>query len=493
MKKPKPFQNLNLVARRLSGAIFLILAASPINFADAATPQLIAYQALLTDSAGAPINETVDIIFTLWDAPTEGNALWTETRTSYEIVDGKLSVLLGELTPLGDGLFSDTSRYLGVKVGGDDEISPRSRFSSVPYSYRIGTIDGSSGGNVAGAINISPDPFKDAGDVLTIVNSDGDMVLTAKVNAVGTATISIFDPVDSKEGPIEKVQINTDGITIFDSTGTDTTITLTAAGDIIGTGQIQMGENASSASATTVFGVNNTADGDTSTISGGTANTTSGDFATIGGGQNNNASGDYSYLGGGFGHNVSGNYAAIPGGNSNTAAGANSFAAGTNAHALHNGSFVWCDASGQSLASTRANQLSVRASGGFRFHSHHDDDDDDDKAAGVLLSPGNSAWSSLSNRAAKSDIRAINAEELLEKLSTVPITKWKYIAEESQADHIGPMSQDFYSAFGLGDDDNRISTIDADGVALAAIQALYKENQELKKRIEKLELLLNQR
>jgi hypothetical protein len=43
--------------------------------------------------------------------------------------------------------------------------------------------------------------------------------------------------------------------------------------------------------------------------------------------------------------------------------------------------------------------------------------------------------------------------------------------------HIGPMAQDFYSAFGL--DDKRITTIDEGGVALAAIQGLYRQNQAL--------------
>ena len=35
------------------------------------------------------------------------------------------------------------------------------------------------------------------------------------------------------------------------------------------------------------------------------------------------------------------------------------------------------------------------------------------------------------------------------------------------------MAQEFYAAFGLGKDDKHISTVDADGVALAAIQGLY--------------------
>ncbi|NCC53423.1 MAG: hypothetical protein EOM20_19730 [Spartobacteria bacterium] len=40
--------------------------------------------------------------------------------------------------------------------------------------------------------------------------------------------------------------------------------------------------------------------------------------------------------------------------------------------------------------------------------------------------------------------------------------------------HIGPMAQDFYTAFAVGDDDHYITTSDADGVALAAIQGLYE-------------------
>ena len=67
------------------------------------------------------------------------------------------------------------------------------------------------------------------------------------------------------------------------------------------------------------------------------------------------------------------------------------------------------------------------------------------------------------------------------------------------------MAQDFHAAFGLGTDDKHIATVDADGVALAAIQGLNEktevrsqksevriqkleaENAELKQRLEKLE------
>jgi hypothetical protein len=52
---------------------------------------------------------------------------------------------------------------------------------------------------------------------------------------------------------------------------------------------------------------------------------------------------------------------------------------------------------------------------------------------------------------------------------------------------MGPVAQDFYAAFGLGEDEGHISTIDADGVALAAIQGLYALVQEQEAQIEDLE------
>jgi hypothetical protein len=49
------------------------------------------------------------------------------------------------------------------------------------------------------------------------------------------------------------------------------------------------------------------------------------------------------------------------------------------------------------------------------------------------------------------------------------------------------MAQDFYAAFGLGSDDRHISTVDPDGVALAAIQGLYELAKEKDAQIAELE------
>lgn len=63
----------------------------------------------------------------------------------------------------------------------------------------------------------------------------------------------------------------------------------------------------------------------------------------------------------------------------------------------------------------------------------------------------------------------------------LPIARWNYKHDSADTPHLGPVAQDFHQAFGLGADDKHIATVDADGVALAAIQALKAENESLKK------------
>jgi hypothetical protein len=74
---------------------------------------------------------------------------------------------------------------------------------------------------------------------------------------------------------------------------------------------------------------------------------------------------------------------------------------------------------------------------------------------------------------------------VLAKVVSLPITTWNYKAE-ADARHIGPMAQDFYSAFGVGPDDKHIAFLDEGGVAFAAIQGL---NQKLEQRDAKLDAL----
>jgi len=79
-----------------------------------------------------------------------------------------------------------------------------------------------------------------------------------------------------------------------------------------------------------------------------------------------------------------------------------------------------------------------------------------------------------SDRNAKTGFAPVDCAEILEKLARLPISTWQY-TNAPGVKRLGPMAQDFRAAFALGSDDKHIATVDADGVALAAIQALYQE------------------
>lgn len=92
----------------------------------------------------------------------------------------------------------------------------------------------------------------------------------------------------------------------------------------------------------------------------------------------------------------------------------------------------------------------------------------------------NGAFFGGSSKYIKQGFESVNSQEILEKVSTLPISTWVYI-NKPDVRHIGPMAQDFYAAFGLGKDDVTIATVDADGLAIASIQALHNLLEEEKK------------
>jgi hypothetical protein len=90
-----------------------------------------------------------------------------------------------------------------------------------------------------------------------------------------------------------------------------------------------------------------------------------------------------------------------------------------------------------------------------------------------------------SDRNAKENFSPVSPQEILAKVATLPITTWNF-KELHDGRHVGPMAQDFHAAFGLGSDDKHVATVDADGVALAAIQGLNQKLEEKDAEIQQL-------
>ena len=79
-----------------------------------------------------------------------------------------------------------------------------------------------------------------------------------------------------------------------------------------------------------------------------------------------------------------------------------------------------------------------------------------------------------SDRDIKTDFAEVDARTVLERLAALPITQWRYRDDDPSIRHIGPMAQDFAAAFGVGEDERSIHPVDAQGVAIASIQALHR-------------------
>jgi hypothetical protein len=229
------------------------------------------------------------------------------------------------------------------------------------------------------------------------------------------------------------------------------------------------------------------------TVAGGDGNIALGELSFVGGGASNTASNYSATVGGGVLNTASGWYSTIPGGAYNVALGTLSFSAGYSASANYDGMFVWADsssayfpASGETNFTPAAKQFLARATGGTVFVSaiNHTTGR---STAGVKLNSGAGSWSSLCDRNSKENLKPVDGREVLGQLTSLPVATWNYKSQDSSIRHIGPMAQDFYDAFGVGDEREFIATIDADGVALAAIQGLHKLVRDLEARNSSLE------
>lgn len=124
----------------LAGILAGIGTLSSSGSAD--VPNGITQQGRLLDSEGEPVTGEITFVFTIYNDPLlaePANALWTETQ-AITLDDGYFSTRLGDggSNPFPDDLFDGSQRYLGVKVGSDDEMSPRQHIASTPYARVAG-------------------------------------------------------------------------------------------------------------------------------------------------------------------------------------------------------------------------------------------------------------------------------------------------------------------------------------------------------------------
>ena len=130
------------------------------------------YQGHLTDNLGDPLDTTVSMTFAIYYDSIGGTAVWFENHPPVSVMGGGFSVRLGSINPITDGVLDfptqNPQAWLGVTVGLEMEMTPRTRLASVPYTYRVSTIDGASGGIISGDVSVVADS---SGGVLEVVDT----------------------------------------------------------------------------------------------------------------------------------------------------------------------------------------------------------------------------------------------------------------------------------------------------------------------------------
>ena len=490
--------------------------APPTSLDDVMIPQSLTgsaftYQGRLT-SGGAPVNGQCDFQFSLFDAASAGTQIGsTQPATNVSVMNGLFTVAID----FGGGAFNGAARWLEIGVrcpagsGSYTTLSPRQTLTAAPYALALpglwtqqnatspNLIGGFSGNSVTSSVvgatigggGFSGNPNRVTDDYGTV----GGGLNNRAGNNAGTADDSPYATVGGGASNTASRPFATIGGG-YNNTASEYAVAVGGGRDNTASGSFAtvgggVGNTASGQAATVGGGDDNTASGYTVTVGGGRFNTASGEFATVGGGNNNTASGRHAAVGGGFGNtaseyaatvgggedNAASGYAAtISGGEDNTAAGHHSFAAGRRAKANNPGCFVWGDSTNADVACSNDNRTIFRSSGGYYIYTNAG------LTSGMFLSGGGSAWNAVSNRALKENFAPVDTRRLLARLAQIEITTWNYRSQEPAIRHIGPMADEFNALVdGLGGEGkDYINSLDADGVALAAIQGLYGLVQE---------------
>jgi len=511
MKKPQ------ILAGALTLALLLAVIAGSAHAQGPGPRGEVSIQATLMGTAftyqgklkagGEPVNDDCDVAFRLYDDPNGGSQVGSAITRTVPISDGLFTVGLD----FGGDIFTGDARWLGIRIkcSGDGDfttLTPRQALTPAPYALAlpglwtqqnttspnlIGGYSGNSvtagvvggtigGGGASGNTNRVTDDYSTVGGGYN--NQAGDNAGTTSDAAYATVGGGFANVASHEEATVGGGYGNyaigfrstVGGGVINEATGPWTTV----AG---GAFNIASGEN-----DTIGGGYHNTASGGFATIGGGYGHNASGGSATIGGGYQNTASADVAVVGGGLSNDASSYGATVPGGVDNAAAGDYTFAAGRRAKANHHGSFVWADSTDADFASQRYDQFRVRANGGARFDVNNAEwveiyDGGThliETSTGAYLTLGG-VWTDSSDRDLKENLAPVDGQEVLARLTDLPITTWNYEAEGPSIRHMGPVAQDFYATFGLGQDERHIAPLDTGGVALAAIQALYEHTQAL--------------
>ncbi len=149
-----------LLQRFTSRGLFALQFSLLGQAAIADIPRTLNYQGILTDNSGTVVADgDYDLTFTLYDASSGGNAVWTETHT-LTVIDGLFNAALGAQTALD--IPFDTPYWLGIAIDTGNDLDPRTPLTASAYALGVAAsvLDGihtlsSADGSITGALFVS--------------------------------------------------------------------------------------------------------------------------------------------------------------------------------------------------------------------------------------------------------------------------------------------------------------------------------------------------
>jgi len=123
------------IAAGLAAAVLLL----SISFCSAQIPEQMNYQVMLTDDSDQPLaDQSVQLVFRIYNVDSGGGQLWTETHNAVTNSIGVVSIVLGSENPIH--LLFSVPLWLQVEVDGE-VMDPRRPLVPAPYARRAQRTD----------------------------------------------------------------------------------------------------------------------------------------------------------------------------------------------------------------------------------------------------------------------------------------------------------------------------------------------------------------
>jgi len=330
--------------------IGLLMMVAP---AISGVPELMNYQGRLTGPGGEPLDTTVSMTFSIYEDSVGGDPVWTEIHDAVGVTKGLFQVNLGDTISIDSSFTPPDWWFLGITVGSDPEIEPRTRLTSAPYAFHAASV-----------VGFHPGPNNIDSGSYTIVAGDSNTVLNDYCSILGGYE-NLIDIINEGDTTLDTTDASFMGTSFYSDHGDRqlpwgafigggkknhvwANFALVTGGRrntawcpfsaIVGGLRNEAGGRLAfiGGGRGNIIGGSNCQCGKASVIGGGILNTIDGLYATIGGGLHNqvlNCS-RFGTIAGGHGNTTGGDHNTIGGGQDNTAHGvASTVGGGQNCHA----------------------------------------------------------------------------------------------------------------------------------------------------------------